>query len=143
MAFRRLLVVDDSPGRFALGYALGIFIAFSPFVGLHTISTLLLATVLRLSKIAVLAGVMVNNPWTMVFIYGVGYQTGRIVLGGREATYFFGEEDIFFQKLWTMTKINLPAFVVGTMLSGVIAAVLSYFIVFFIVKTYQKRLARD
>ena len=35
--FRRLLALDDPPERTALAFAIGVFIAFSPFLGLHTI----------------------------------------------------------------------------------------------------------
>ena len=35
--FRRLLAIDDPPERTALAFSIGVFIAFSPFLGLHTI----------------------------------------------------------------------------------------------------------
>ena len=50
-----LLNVEDSPSRVAFAFALGVFIAFFPLVGIHTGLALLLAFVFRLSKAAILA----------------------------------------------------------------------------------------
>ena len=38
----RVLHVDDTPHRIALGVAVGIFVAWTPTVGLHMILTVLL-----------------------------------------------------------------------------------------------------
>ena len=42
-AFRRLLAIDDPPERTALAFSIGVFIAFSPFLGLHTLMATALA----------------------------------------------------------------------------------------------------
>jgi uncharacterized protein (DUF2062 family) len=42
-AFRRLLAIDDPPERTALAFSIGVFIAFSPFLGLHTITATAIA----------------------------------------------------------------------------------------------------
>ena len=41
--FRRLLAIDDPPERTALAFSIGIFIAFSPFLCLHTIMATVIA----------------------------------------------------------------------------------------------------
>ena len=46
-AFRRLLALDDPPERTALAFAVGVFIAFSPFLGLHTLIATLIAFLIR------------------------------------------------------------------------------------------------
>ena len=62
-AFRRLLAIDDPPERTALAFSIGVFIAFSPFLGLHTIMATLVAFVFRFNKIAIYAGTFINNPF--------------------------------------------------------------------------------
>ena len=52
--FRRLLAIDDPPERTALAFSIGVFIAFSPFLGLHTIAATLVAFLFRFNKIAIL-----------------------------------------------------------------------------------------
>jgi uncharacterized protein (DUF2062 family) len=80
--FRRLLALDDPPERTALAFSIGVFIAFSPFLGLHTILATLIAFLFRFNKIAVYAGTFINNPFlTLVPIIITSYAIGAFVLG--------------------------------------------------------------
>ena len=79
---RRLLALDDPPERTALAFAVGVFIAFSPFLGLHTILATLLAFLFRFNKIAIYTGTFVNNPFlTLVPIIVAYYAVGAFLLG--------------------------------------------------------------
>lgn len=80
--FRRLLALDDPPERTALAFSIGVFIAFSPLLGLHTILATLVAFAFRLNKIAVYSGTFINNPFlTLVPIIISSYAIGAFVLG--------------------------------------------------------------
>src|SRR5688572_29942329 len=80
--FRRLLAIDDPPERTALAFSIGVFIAFSPFLGLHTIAATLVAFLFRFNKIAIYAGTFLNNPFlTLVPIIIASYALGAFVLG--------------------------------------------------------------
>jgi len=80
--FRRLLALDDPPERTALAFAIGVFIAFSPFLGLHTIMATLIAFLFRFNKIAIYSGTFINNPFlTLVPIIIVSYAVGAFILG--------------------------------------------------------------
>jgi uncharacterized protein (DUF2062 family) len=80
--FRRLLALDDPPERTALAFSIGIFIAFSPFLGLHTILATSIALLFRFNKIAIYTGTFVNNPpLTLVPIIVASYAIGALVLG--------------------------------------------------------------
>ena len=79
---RRLLALDDPPERTALAFAIGVFIAFSPFLGLHTILATAIAVWFRFNKVAIYAGIIVNNPLlTMVPIIIASYGLGALVMG--------------------------------------------------------------
>ncbi|MGA9996911.1 MAG: DUF2062 domain-containing protein [Pyrinomonadaceae bacterium] len=79
---RRLLAIDDPPERTALAFSVGVLIAFSPFLGLHTIIATLLAFLFRFNKIAIYTGTFVNNPFlTLVPIVLASYATGAFLLG--------------------------------------------------------------
>ncbi|HBB89744.1 MAG TPA: DUF2062 domain-containing protein [Blastocatellia bacterium] len=80
--FRRLLALDDPPERTALAFSIGVFIAFSPLLGLHTILATLVAFLFRFNKIAVYAGTFINNPFvTLVPIIISSYAVGALLLG--------------------------------------------------------------
>jgi len=81
-AFRRLLAIDDPPERTALAFSIGVFIAFSPFLGLHTIVATLIAFVFGFNKIAIYTGTFLNNPpLTLVPIIIASYAVGAFLMG--------------------------------------------------------------
>jgi uncharacterized protein (DUF2062 family) len=81
-AIRRLLAIDDPPERTALAFSIGIFIAFSPFLGLHTIMATAIAFAFRFNKLAIYSGTFVNNPFlTLVPIILLSYATGAFIMG--------------------------------------------------------------
>ena len=81
-SLRRLLAIDDPPERTALAFSVGIFIAFSPFLGLHTILATFLAFVFRFNKVAIYTGTFINNPFlTLVPIILASYAIGALVMG--------------------------------------------------------------
>ncbi len=71
-----LLHVHDTPERTAAAYALGVFLGFSPFLGLHTLLGVILAFVFNLNRVAVLLGVYSNLPWIIA-----GYYASATMLG--------------------------------------------------------------
>src|SRR5918994_1790406 len=81
-AFRRLLALDDPPERTALAFSVGVFIAFSPFLGLHTVMATVVAFWFRFNKVAIYTGTFINNPFlTLVPIIIASYAVGAFILG--------------------------------------------------------------
>lgn len=81
-ALRRLLTLDDPPERTALAFSVGVFIAFSPFLGLHTIMATVLAFAFRFNKVAIYTGTFINNPFlTLVPIILASYAVGAFLMG--------------------------------------------------------------
>lgn len=79
---RRLLAIDDPPERTALAFSVGVFIAFSPFLGLHTIVATVLALLFRFNKVAIYTGTFINNPFlTLAPIILASYAIGALVMG--------------------------------------------------------------
>jgi len=77
----QLLHTHDTPHRTAAAYALGVFLAFSPMLGLHTVLGLGLAFLLGLNRVAVVLGVYTNLPWLVPAYYTVATIAGAAVLG--------------------------------------------------------------
>src|SRR5690606_23518040 len=75
-----LLHVNDTPHRTAMAYAMGVFLGFSPFLGLHTIIGLVLAFLLNLNRVAVLLGVYSNLPWIMGGYYAFTTAVGAVMM---------------------------------------------------------------
>src|SRR5688572_8489493 len=77
----QLLHTHDTPHRTALAFGLGVFLGFSPFLGLHAILGLMLAFLFRLNRVAVIIGVYSNLPWILPAYYTVSTIAGAKLLG--------------------------------------------------------------
>ncbi len=73
----KILHVDDSPHRIALGVALAMFVAFLPLIGIQTAVAIGLAALFRANKAVCIPIVWITNPATMWPIYGGCVALGR------------------------------------------------------------------
>ena len=73
--------LDDTPERIAQAFALGVFLSFSPLIGLHALIGLIVALLFGLNRCALLLGLLINNPWTLIPIYAAGTYLGGLLIG--------------------------------------------------------------
>jgi uncharacterized protein (DUF2062 family) len=138
-----LLHVEDSPSRVALAFAVGVFIAFSPLLGIHTLLAIVIAVAFRLSKPAIVVGAWTNNPWTIAPMYSAGTLVGCFVLGVSPAS--LSEIDwslhgrAFYESLVDGFRPLLMPFVVGNLLLGAVAAIASFLVLRFLLKQRKGR----
>jgi len=78
----RVLHVDDTPHRIALGLAIGIFVTWTPTMGLQMILTIAIAALLRANKFVGVPFVWISNPVTAVPLYGFNFLVGTWILPG-------------------------------------------------------------
>jgi len=135
---RSIFHLNDTPNRLASAFALGVFIAFTPTLGLHMISSLFFAWVFRLSKLVVLTGAFVNNPWTMVPMYGFCLWFGIKITGSNVTTPHIAWTELTFSNAYVILKPYLWPFVAGSLVAGVAAAVISYGIIYWAVMRHRK-----
>ena len=135
---REIVKLDDPPHKLALAFAIGVFVAFSPWLGLHIISCLFFAWIFRVSKFVVLTATFVNNPWTMVPIYAFNLWFGVKITGGSIAVPVISWSEIGFRELFTVLKPFLWPFVIGSLVAGTVVGALSYFGFFWAVRKYRR-----
>ncbi len=76
-----LALKERSAKQLALSFCMGIYIAFSPFVGFHTLMTFGIVWMLGLNLAVTFAGsVLLHNPWTTIPIYALDYIFGEWLL---------------------------------------------------------------
>jgi uncharacterized protein len=136
---RSILQLDDSPHRLALAFAIGVFIAFSPTLGLHILSCLIVAWAFRLSKLVLITATFINNPWTIVPMYGFCIWFGSKIMGRDIAMPQIAWNELTFSTAYVVIKPYFWPFVIGTLVVGVIAAVIGYFLLYWLVVRYRKR----
>jgi hypothetical protein len=136
-----LLKIEDAPERVALAFALGVFIAFFPILGVHTAMALGLALALRLNRIAILAGTFVSNPWTLVPMLTAGTVVGCALLGvspsGLDELAAGLEGAGFAKRLLARLRPLLLPYLVGNLILGAATGVLAYFVLRSVLKARQ------
>ncbi len=135
---RSLLALDDPPDKLALAFSLGVFVAFTPTIGLHTLSCLFLAWIFRVSKIVTVTGSFINNPWTIVPLYGFCLWFGIKITGGNASSPHIAWNEIGFSNAYLILKPFLWPFIAGTLVVGVAASVISYFLFYRAAIRYRK-----
>jgi uncharacterized protein (DUF2062 family) len=79
--YNRFLRIRGTPRQVAMGFALGIFVGMTPFLGFHTVIAVMMASLIKWSKLAAGIGVFITNPFTAPFIYPLTYRLGVSVTG--------------------------------------------------------------
>lgn len=127
---RQLLHLGDSPERTALAFSIGVFFSFSPFVGLHTVMGLATAFLFKLNRLALLAGVFVNNPWTMAPVASLGTALGFHILGTENKFSEVSWDTIlsgsFWKEMFSDVENLLLPFFVGNLILSVAAGMIAY-----------------
>ncbi len=137
---KTLLGLEDTVHRTAFAFALGVFMGFSPLLGFHTLLALFIAFVFKLNRAAIVVGTLVNNPWTLPFIYSAEFLLGSFLLGSPGLALSGVRWGSFFSLsvLEQIKSILLPLFV-GFIPLGTGSALGAYFITFHLISSYRKR----
>lgn len=131
--FKKILSLDAHPGHISTGFAMGVFISFTPFFGLHTPIAIALAFIFRLNKLTTVTGAWVNTPLTMVPVLMASYNLGSFMLGKPH------KELILNAMEWQQLKPYAESILLGTSLIGFVAAVASYFICYRLVTFFRRK----
>ena len=126
--------MKDTPHRISTAFALGIFIGISPFFGIHTILGISLAHLFRLNRFVTIIGVYVTNPWTIIPIYTFCTWVGAKCLRLQKILPHIDWGHITFSMLLKDLGPLLMPFLLGTLLIGLFASMVSYAIVYALLK---------
>lgn len=133
-----ILSLDDPPHKLALAFALGIFIAFTPTIGLHLVTCFLFAWIFRVSKVVTITSSYILNPWTAVPMFGSCLWLGMMLTGRSGSdTPPIAWSELGITNFLDVLKPYLWPFVVGTLVAGTIAAIISFFVFYWVVVNYR------
>lgn len=138
----KLLGINDSPHRIALGAGLGLFLGVFPGTG--PIAALVTAFVFRANKAAALAGALAVNTWINVVTFPLALAIGALIWGADPAIIkqeWAAATDpmvwrTFLSFLFHRAMLALGAgyALIGTALGGT-----GYIVVFALVRRIRKR----
>jgi uncharacterized protein (DUF2062 family) len=122
--FKNALLSGATPQRLSLSCCSGLYIAFSPFPGVHTILMFVFNYFLKLHFPTLLVITSINNPWTMIpfytFDYAFGYWVTHSLMGWTPSWI------LSLTKIFGTGKICIWSFLIGGNILGIIAAFSSY-----------------
>jgi uncharacterized protein (DUF2062 family) len=131
--FKEILSLDLHPGHISLGFAVGVFISFTPFFGLHTPLAIALAFIFRLNKLTCITGAWINTPFTVVPVLAASYNLGRFLRGEpAKALVLKGME-------WHDLQPYATSILLGSSILGFVAAVASYFLCYWLVTVFRRK----
>lgn len=131
--FKSILSLDSHPGHIAAGFAVGVFISFTPFFGLHTPLAIALAFIFRLNKVTCITGAWVNTPLTVVPALVASYNIGRFLSGKPAKVLILKDLD------WHSLQPYAKSLLLGSSVIGFTAAVISYFVCYWLVVVFRRK----
>ena len=148
----RLIHLNESPYRIAMGCACGIFCSALPIFG-QTFIGMIAALVLRASVIASLPWTWISNPLTTLPMWYGGYRLGIWIMPGKQKPLSYTEIQALMQNFdqmdWTqgLSLLStefweaLQPLWLGTVVMGLGMAVTSFIIIYkVLVRRRQKRM---
>lgn len=157
----RVRRLPDTPEKISRGIWAGVFIAFTPFYGLHFILAVILARLMRGNILASLLATFFGNPLTYLPIAATSLWFGHAILGTRPTDGIENSLGGKFSGAWADLWHNLLAafsdetmewtglarfydqvflpYLVGGLIPGVVAASVTYSLSVPVIRAYQNR----
>jgi uncharacterized protein (DUF2062 family) len=132
--FKKLIYQERSAEKLALSFCIGNYIAFSPFPGFHTLMVFLFSWMFSLNLgVTFASSCFINNPWTMIPVYGSDYIFGYWLLHKVFNLNFEVFEpwwmyyiNMFCEKTLGIAKPCIISFIVGGNILGIGLSILLY-----------------
>lgn len=131
--FRKILSLDSHPRHIATGFAVGVFISFTPFFGIHTLMAIAAAFLFRLNKLTCITGSWINTPITIVPVLGLSYKLGRVLLGRPPGVLKIKNLE------WLTLKKYAGSLILGSSIIGFVLAIAAYFICYWLIVKFRKK----
>ena len=137
-AYERFLKIHGHPREIALGFALGLFVGMTPFMGFQMLIAVFFATLFKANKISAAAAVWISNPLTAPVLYSITYLTGAKICGFSKINTPPPYLDT--STLWALlqrTPHVLTMMIVGGVVLGLPLAIAGFFFSYQAVSKYQ------
>ncbi len=139
----RVLRLRASPHAVAMGVAAGIFVSWTPFIGVHFIMAFVLSYLFSGNMVAAALGCAAfGNPLTYPFIWGTTWEIGHLLLSRKDTLQGHSLDlaqlfhELRFTELW---RPVLEPMLIGSIPPALVTSVILYFATFYTVKGFQGR----
>jgi uncharacterized protein (DUF2062 family) len=138
--FKTILSLDSHPGHIAAGFAVGVFISFTPPIPfLHTALAIAAAFVLRLNKVTCITGAWVNTPLTVVPTMLLSYKVGDLFIGESPEELALNDLSFDWESVRDLLDTHGTPILLGSAILGFAAALVSYFLCYYLVVRFRRK----
>lgn len=141
--WHRLARLPGTPHSIAAGFASGVAISFTPFLGLHILLSVGVTALLRGNILAAVIGTVAGNPWTFPIFFALTAEVGAWMLGGSVNTEIpVWDWDAVFMTPGTYLLEFVPVvfpLIVGGLPVAIVAWLLSYLVFKELLTRYRMR----
>jgi len=148
--FVHLLHLDASAHRIALGAAIGVFVAFTPTIGVQMLLIFFLTSLFRANAAAGVPMAWLTNPATMVPVYWFNLWVGIKIVGGTQsmldrfesAVAAIVSRDLTWWQLvkewWDLVMSVAWPLWVGSVVVSLVLAALTYGLMYYLITVYRR-----
>lgn len=136
--FKNALMSGCTVNKLAQSFSMGIFIAFFPIPGSHTVVMIIFKWLFGLNFPVLFFSTSFNNPWTMVPFFTLDYFFGYWLM--HEFLRIDPGWAISLGKIFGNSKICLWSFFIGGNILGLFFAIVTYPFVYFMFKKLVSRI---
>jgi uncharacterized protein (DUF2062 family) len=138
---KRLMRLSGTPHSIAAGFAAGVALAMTPFLGFHYLLSFVAAFLVRGNVLAAILGTSLGNPLTFPFIWLGTFETGSLILG------WFGRQpepvdfDLLAHRLltdsWGEIWPIVEPMLIGSIPIALLLGAISYVLVYIAAQSFQ------
>lgn len=156
LQYVKLVRINDTPAKVALGMGVGVFLGIFPTFGLGAVLAFLLAWIFRFNKASAVVGSAIMNPFTTPFFWSLSCVLGALLTGGnwrvvlsevKLASQTLTWSNIWYAETWAVVgKLlgkGLYIYMLGNIILAAGIAILFYFLTFRALTLYNKRKTRS
>ena len=136
---RRMFTTYGTPHSIALGGSIGIFVSFTPTVGIQTLLAVPAALLLKANPVTAYFPIWITNPLTIPPIYYFNTYIGALILGTTDELSWEFFKSINIDNALSKIGDILWPMVLGSCIVGLILALLCYPIFYRIAAKIKER----
>lgn len=142
--YQRFIRLRGAPQTIALGFALGLLVGMTPFFGVHIPISVILAAILKWSKISAAVGVNITNVVTAPIIYPINYWVGvKLVGASRQVDWPPSFDPHELLELIGQAPLIVADLCIGGLILGLPIAVIGYYAAHRAIRIYRQRTSRS
>lgn len=145
----RIQRLPGTPSSIAKGFACGVAVSFTPFIGAHLVLSGVVAWLMGGNVLAAVIGTVVGNPWTFPIIWILIFKTGKFLLSQNMIINHVDFIAFFHNLMQSVITFDVQFFldnvwpVLLTMIVGSIPyVIISWLISYFLLKNFIEKLKK-